>query len=193
MRRLLVALAAVLAIPCAASAKELQSLVLCGQGGACHGLRDPASLTNYERGLFETGPPRQGGPFLRVRLTIGGEEMPRPVVEKGAWLPAAGLLRTQGDDGTIFWIQTGSQATAVLRRLAHGLRPFPAGQLGPLGGEPRTARVDEVVPAPASAGSDDSGGDGGGGSGWAWSLLVIPPVGIAFWLRRRRRGRPSLA
>jgi len=192
MKRLLAACAAVLALPSVAAAKELQSLALCGQDGTCHVLRDHASLVGYERGLLEATPPEAAGPFLRLRVTIGGDEMPRPVVESGAWLPAARLVRTQDDRGAVFWAETGRRATAVLRRAARGLELFPAAKLGPLGSKPGEVRVDEVV-LPPGAGADGGSGGGGDGSGWAWSLLAIAPAGLAFWLLRRRRGRPRLA
>lgn len=181
MRRLLTALVAALAFPSAAAAKELQSLAVCGQGGTCHPVRDHRSLTAYERGLSEATAPERGGPFLRVRLTIGGHEMPRPVVDIGRWLPAAGLMRTEGDDG-IFWIGIGEQSAAVLRRAARGLQPFAAAKLGPIAGSPHAAKVDEVVLPPTK-----NDGGGGGGPTWALSLLAVFPAGLVFAMRRRGR------
>jgi hypothetical protein len=180
MRRLLAATALVLALPSVAAAKEVQSLEVCGQGGECHAVHGRASLASYERGLSDAPPPESAGAFLRIRLTIGGDEMPRPVVDTIQWLPATGLLRSAGDDGTIFWLATGERTAAVLHRTARGLTLFPASTLGPLGRE-RPVRVDEVVLPPSDSGDD------GGSQAWMLSLLALVPAGLVFVMRRRGR------
>jgi hypothetical protein len=178
MKRLLAATALVLALPSVAAAKEVQSLELCGQGGVCHAVHGHRSLAAYERGLSDAAPPERAGAFLRVRLTIGGEDLPRPVVDTIKWLPAVGLLRSEGDDGTVFWLSTGDRTASVLQRAARGLTPFPAPKLGPLGRD-RPVRVDEVVPAPKS--NDD------GTTIWPLSALALLPAGLVFVMRRRGR------
>jgi hypothetical protein len=180
MRRLLAATAVVLALPSVAAAKEVQSLEVCGQGGVCHAVHGHKSLTGYERGLSDAAPPERAGAFLRVRLTIDGEDLPRPVVDTLKWLPASGLLRSEGDDGTIFWLSTRERTAAVLQRAARGLTPFPAPKLGSLGGD-LPVRVDEVVLRPS-----DSGDDGGSGA-WKLALLALLPAGLVFVMRRRGR------
>jgi len=180
MRRLLAATAVVLALPAGAAAKELQSLEVCGQGGACHAVHGHKSLAAYERGLSDAAPPEHAGAFLRVRVTIDGKDLPRPVVDTLKWLPASGLLRSEGDDGTIFWLLARERTAAVLQRAARGLTPFPASKLGPTGRE-RPVRVDEVVVPPPQRDDD------GGALVWPLSALAILPAGLVFVMRRRGR------
>ena len=191
MRRLLAPLAfAALALPAPAFSKELVSLSVCGTNG-CHTTRDKGDL----RRAMDVQPqaaPDHGGAFYRLRSKIGIPGVGSEGVQHSQWIPSLRLERN--DDGALVEFSLPYPATQrLLERLSRGLQPFPAARLGPIGGDSQSARVDEVVAAPAKADQADQGGGGGGGSGWAWSLLAIVPAGIAFWLRRRRRGGPSLA
>jgi hypothetical protein len=170
MRRLLPALAtAALALPAAASAKELTALSVCGTNG-CHTTRDRSALRTAMN-VQPQAAPDQGGVFYRVRSRM---EHGMPAM-RSQWIPSLRLLRN--DDGELVEFSLPyPQTERLLRRLSIGLEPFPAGRLGPIGGTPQTAKVDEIVAAPSSGGDD--------GPDWAWSLLAIPPLGIALWRRR---------
>jgi hypothetical protein len=189
MKRLLPALTiALLALPAPALAKEVQALTVCGTNG-CHTTRDKSALRD-ELG-FETQPaPSHRGAFYRVRMRIGEPGRHDVGTFRPQWIPSLRLIRV--DEGpTIDYGAVRPSTERLLTRLSSGLKPFPAAKLGPLGGAPQAAQVDEVVLPPSSSSRD--GGSDGGDSGWAWSLLAIAPAGLAFWLLRRRRGRPSLA
>jgi hypothetical protein len=192
MKRLLGLLAfTALVLPASVGAKGFISLSVCGTNG-CHTTRDKQVLAAAMDGEPQADP-GQTGPFFKLRTAIGepGHKGALAHVESW-WMPSVGVIR--GDEGPLAGYTLPSPATAVtLRRLSRDLHPFPAAQLPTPPGQPQDARVDEVVPAPASGSSGSGGGHGGGGSGWAWSLLAIAPAGLAFWLRRRRRGRPELA
>ena len=184
MRRLICLL--VLALPAGASAKEIVAVSVCGTNG-CHSTRDKSDL-RQAMNVQPQASPDHGGAFFRLRSTIGEPGLEQEFVQRSQWIPSLQLIRN--DDGPLIEFSLPYPATArMLQRLGQGLQPFPASKLGPIRGAPQSAKVDEVVPAPAGG----SGGSDGDGGGWAWSLLSIAPAAIAFWLYRRRRGRPSLA
>jgi hypothetical protein len=188
MKRLLPALALTLAFAAPASAKEIVAISVCGTNG-CHSTRDRSDL-RQAMNVQPQASPDHGGPFYRMRSTIGEPGQKQEFVQRSQWIPSLRLIRN--DDGPLIEFSLPYPAAErTLRRLSAGLRPFTAAKLGPITGSAHAAKVDEVVPAPTTT-SSDAGGDGGG-SGWVWSLLAIAPAGIAFWLLRRRRGRPSLA
>jgi len=173
MKRLLHALAAVaLALPAAASAKELTALSVCGTHG-CHTTRDRGEL-RMAMDVQPQAAPNHGGAFYRVRSRM---EHGMPAM-RSQWIPS--LRLTRNDDGPLVEFSLPYPETErLLRRLSAGLEPFPASKLGPIGGTSQGARVDEVVRAPSGGGDD-----GGGGPDPAWALLAIPPLGIALWRRR---------
>jgi len=183
MRRLICLL--LLALPAGASAKQIVAVSVCGTN-ACHSTRDKGDLREAMN-VQPQASPDHGASFFRLRSTIGEPGLKQEFVQRWQWIPSLQLIRT--DDGPLVEFSLPYPATVrMLQRLSQGLQPFPASKLGPI---QASARVDSVVAAPAA---DSGGSDGdGGGSGWAWSLLAIAPAGIAFWLYRRRRGRPSLA
>jgi hypothetical protein len=190
MKRLLLPalLLAALALPSPAPAKELVAMSVCGTNG-CHSTHNRSEL-QAAMDVQPQAAPDHGGAFYWVRSDIGEPGIHDPFVQRSQWIPSLHLLRN--DDGPLVEFSLPYPATErVLERLSTGLKPYAAAELGPVGGTSQAARVDEVVAAPSAGGSD--GGEDGGGSGWAWSLLAIAPAGIAFWLLRRRRGRPSLA
>ena len=189
MKRFLPVLAvAALALPAQAGAKGLVSLSVCGTNG-CHTKHDKHVLGDAMDAIPQADPGRSGA-FFKLRLAIGEPGAKRAFGHSTSWwMPSVGVIR--GDDGPLGGFTLPLPATRrALVRLSNGLRAFPAAQLPPAPGQSKDARVSEVVPAPRGGGA---GGHGGGGSGWAWSLLAIVPAGLAFWLRRRRRGRPELA
>jgi hypothetical protein len=189
MKRLLPALAfAVLALPAPAMSKEIVSIAVCGANG-CHATHDRGDLRTAMN-VQPQAAPDHGGAFYKMRLKIGEPGTHDRFVQRSQWIPSLRLIRN--DDGPLVEFSLPYPATQrVLNRLATGLKPFSAAKLGPIDGAPQAAKVDEVVPPPTAG--DKGGGSDGGGSGWAWSLLAIAPAGIAFWLLRRRRGRPTLA
>jgi hypothetical protein len=167
-----------------ASAKEPQSLTICGTDG-CRTTRDRAALAPVMEAVPQAAPD-EGGAFYRVRVAIGAPDGKLEGYFRLVWIPSLGMLRTQ-DDQYLEYTLPRPPTARLLHRLTRGLRAFPASKLDANLRDPESARVDEVVPAPPA---DTGDGDG---AVWAWSLLAIPPAGIALWLFRRRRGRPSLA
>jgi hypothetical protein len=182
--------------PPAAGAKGFTALRLCGADG-CRTTHSAAALDAAMNSEPQAAPDHAVR-FYRVRLTMGGEGMPREGYVNLQWLPGLGLLRTPNPVSVDFSLPRPATLRA-LRHLSRGLRALPAHEMGALSyvvtprpKVPNAPQLDPQAPAaPADRPSHARGQDGG--SGWAWSLLSIAPVGIAFWLYRRRRGRPSLA
>jgi hypothetical protein len=182
--------------PPAAGAKGFTALRLCGADG-CRTTRSAAALDAAMNSEPQAAPDHAVR-FYRVRMTMGGEGMPREGYVNLQWLPGLGLLRTPNPVSVDFSLPRPATLRA-LRRLSHGLRPLPAREMGALTyvvtPHPKVPNAPQLDPQAAARQADRPSHARGhdGGSGWAWSLLSIAPAGIAFWLYRRRRGRPSLA
>ena len=140
MRTLVLAATAalVLAVAPVAAAKEIKRAQVCG----------PDDCTNVDKGnlalVAEGGPPRTpptAAPYYDIRITMaeGQEEGSFSV----AAVPARHAMR--GDDGT--WMEMPPALTAVVRKLADGQRPFPAGEL-------TGAAPESPAPAPEPAPGD---------------------------------------
>src|SRR5690242_6014285 len=70
MRRAIVLAAlAALALPTAASAKEVGALTLCGTDG-CQRITARAALRGFMNGGYETLAPKQGAPFFSVKVAM---------------------------------------------------------------------------------------------------------------------------
>jgi len=179
MKPLIPALALVLALAAPASAKEITRMSVCGTDG-CHTTKDKHEL-RQAMNVQPQAAPDHGGAFYRVRSSIGEPGFHDEGVSRSQWIPSLRLLRN--DDGPLVEFSLPYPPTErLLHRLSQGLKPFAASKLGPIGGQPQTAKVDEVVPAPAS---DDNGN--GGRTVWPLSLLAILPAGLLFAMRRRGR------
>jgi hypothetical protein len=194
MRRLLLPLLALLlALPSAASAKEVTGATVCGTDG-CRTTGDHDAAAELADTGALTGPPKHAAPYYTVRIQVtaeGRDEMAWTT----RWSPELGLGKAEGENGDPVWFEPGAGAAATLRRLSTGLRPFPAAGLeplaGPTPGRPGGQLEPETTVIPPSAG----GGAGGGGSGHGglWALggagaLALAGGALLVVRARRRRG-----
>jgi hypothetical protein len=184
MRRLACTLTilTVLAAPAAAPAKEIGSLRVCGPDG-CHPVTDRAALHAFLEGGYETLAPKSGGRFYAVKATMRheGEDAGGFTLQ---YVPAVNLMRAEAEYGKHKWLRPAGVTARALRRAAHGLRPYPADELGP---------TREPSPAPAASPparvSSSAQGDGSSRLGLAGGAgaLVIALLATTLVIRRRRR------
>jgi hypothetical protein len=185
MRRVIVLAAiAALALPATASAKEVGSLTVCGTDG-CEKVTDHAARKGFMEGGYETLPPKEPGPFFRVKVAMlhDGDHV-------GAWtvqyLRAANLIRAQADYGKHVWTRPAGATAEALRDAARGLQPYPAEKLGPVREPPPVAVEDPParVSRPASGGGSSRLVLAGGSATAALALLA----GGLLARRHRRAG-----
>ncbi len=182
MRRLvLLAAAAVLALPAAAGAKQVGGLTVCGHDG-CHNVTSTAALKGFMSG-YETLSPEKAEPFFTVRVTMLHDHE-----NAGGWtvryLPTANLMRADADYGKQIWTRPAGVTARALRRAARGLGPYPAAKLGPVR-EPSPAAV-EVPPARVSAPAPGGGSSTLGIAGGAAGALAAAVAAAVLVARRRR-------
>ena len=174
-----------LALPAAASAKEVGALTVCGSDG-CKKITAHAALRGFMDGGYETLAPGAAGPFFTVKVAMRheGEDAGGWTVE---YLRAANLIRATTDYSKHVWTRPAGVTAQALHRAARGLQPYPAEKLGPVR-EPSPVAVEDPparVSRPASGGGSLRLGLAGGGAGAA--LLLAAGVLLA----RRRRQRPG--
>jgi hypothetical protein len=185
MRRAIVlATLAALALPTAASAKEVAALTVCGSDG-CKKITAHPALQGFIDGGYETLAPERAGPFFTVKVAMrnAGEHAGGWTVE---YLRAANLIRATGDYSKHVWTRPAGVTAQALRRAARGLQPYPAEKLGPVR-EPSPVAVEDPparASRPASGGGSSRLGLAGGGAGAAFVLVAGALVA------RRRRPRP---
>ena len=135
MRRAIVlATIAALALPTAASAKEVAALTLCGSDG-CQKITAHAALQGFMNGGYETLAPKRAAPFFTVKVAMrhAGDDAGGWTVE---YLRAANLIRATADYSTHVWTRPAGVTARALRRAARGLRASAG--LGRVGrGRPR--------------------------------------------------------
>lgn len=175
----LAAAAGLALLPGTAGAKELVAARACDDDG-CQTITAASKLRGMEEGTPAAAPER-GAPFYRVRMTV---KVPRDGTHSWTlvYVPSEGLLRVGGQYGNDEWLAATPDGRRGFDRLVRGLEPQPASALRGVGdaSEP-VARVDEVVPAPAT--------DGDGGL--PWTLLLIPG-GLALAWTTWRVTKPHL-
>jgi hypothetical protein len=186
MRRTLVLAAlATLALPSAASAKEIAALTLCGTDG-CHEITAHGALRGFMDGGYETLAPKRAGPFFTVKATMraAGEEAGGWTVQ---YLRAANLIRAQADYAKHVWTRPAGATAQALRDAARRLQPYPAEKLGPVREPPPVAVEDPParVSRPASGGGSSRLALAGGGATAAIVLLA----GALVARGRRRHSR----
>jgi LPXTG-motif cell wall-anchored protein len=176
---------AALALPTAASGKEVASLTVCGSDG-CKKITTHAALQGFMNGGYETLAPKRGGAFFNVKVAMRHEGD-----DAGGWtvqyLRAANLIRAEADYSKHVWTRPAGVTAQALRRAARGLQPYPAEQLGPVR-EPSPAAVEDPparVSRPASGDGSSQLALAGGGAGAA--LVLVGGALVA----RRRRQRPG--
>jgi hypothetical protein len=170
----LLAIAAVALGPAAAaSAKEIDTVKVCGADG-CHDVTDRTTMAITDGGA-PTGWPDEATPFYRVKISMkepGGESIPG---WSFLWVPAAELIGQE--DGT--WTRPPSTTVDELKLATRGIEPLPAAKLA------LPEPVAEETPADAVAPATPPGGDGGGGPPTAvWVLLAAGGLGLIALLAR---------
>jgi hypothetical protein len=182
MRRAIVLTAlAALALPSAASAKEVAALTVCGSDG-CQKITAHAALEGFMDGGYETLAPKQAAPFFSVKVAMrhAGEDAGGWTVQ---YLRAANMIRAEAEYGKHVWTRPAGTTAQALRKAARGLQPYPAEQLGPVREPPPVAVEDppaRVSRAAAGGGSSHVALAGGG----ATAAIVLLAGGLA--VRRRR-------
>jgi hypothetical protein len=172
---------AALALPTAASGKEVASLSVCGLA-SCHTIKDRAALRSFPEGGYETLAPKRGGAFFAVkaRMRHEGEDAGGFTVQ---YVPAVNLLRAEAEFGKHTWLRPAGTTARALRRAARGLRPYPADQLGPVR-EPSPAPAESPparVSSPASGGGFPELGLAGG-----LGALLVALAAATLVVQRRR-------
>jgi hypothetical protein len=182
MRRAIVlASLTALALPTAASAKEVAALTVCGTDG-CQKITAHAALQGFMDGGYETLAPDRAAPFFTVKVAMrhAGEHAGGWTVQ---YLRAANVIRADADYGKQVWTRPAGVTAQALRKAARGLQPYPAEKLGPVREPPPVAVEDPParVSRPASGGGSSHVALAGGGATAAIALL-----GGALVARRRR-------
>jgi hypothetical protein len=182
MRRAIVlAGLAALALPNAASAKEVAALTLCGTDG-CQKITAHAALQGFMDGGYETLAPDRAAPFFTVKVSMrhAGDHAGGWTVQ---YLRAGNVIRAEADYGNQVWTRPAGATAQALRRAARGLQPYPAEKLGPVREPPPVAVEDPParVSRPASGGGSSHVALAGGG---ATAALVLLAGGL---VARRRR------
>lgn len=188
MRRAIVlatiATVATVALPTAASAKEVAALTVCGTNG-CRQITAHAALQGFMDGGYETLAPKQAAPFFTVKVAMrhAGDDAGGWTVQ---YLRGANVIRADADYGKQVWTRPAGVTAQALRTAARGLQPYPAEKLGPVREPPPVAVVDPParVSRPASGGGSSHVVLAGGGASAAIVLLAGGLVA-----RRRRRPR----
>jgi hypothetical protein len=185
MRRAIVlATLSALALPTAASAKEVAALTLCGTDG-CQRITAHAALQGFMDGGYETLAPDQAAPFFTVKVAMrhAGDDAGGWTVQ---YLRAANVIRADADYGKQVWTRPAGATAQALREAARGLQPYPAEKLGPVREPPPVAVEDPParVSRPASGGGSSHVALAGGGATAAIALL-------AGGLAARRRRHPG--
>jgi hypothetical protein len=185
MRRVIVlATLAALALPTAASAKEVAALTVCGTDG-CQRITAHAALQGFMDGGYETLGPEQAAPFFTVKVAMrhAGDHAGGWTVQ---YLRTANVIRADADYGKQVWTRPAGATAQALREAARGLHPYPAEKLGPVREPPPVAVEDPParVSRPASGGGSSHVALAGGGATAAVALL-------AGGLVARRRRHPG--
>ena len=185
MRRAIVlASLTALALPTAASAKELAALTLCGTDG-CQKITAHAALQGFMDGGYETLGPDQAAPFFTVKVAMreAGDHAGGWTVQ---YLRAVNVIRADADYGKQVWTRPAGVTAQALRKAARGLQPYPAEKLGPVREPPPVAVEDPParVSRSASGGGSSHVALAGGGATAAIALL-------AGGLVARRRRHPG--
>jgi hypothetical protein len=180
-RAALLATLAVVALPAAASAKEVSALTVCGTNG-CRTITAADALRSFMNDANVQAAPSHATEFLRLRakVTHDGEDVGGWTSQ---WMRPLNLIRSEGDEGSAF-TRPGAATTRALRRAARGLRPYPAAKLAAVR-EPSSVPV-AAPPAPASRQAADGGSSP---AGWiAAGGALAAAAAAALVVRRRRRG-----
>jgi hypothetical protein len=185
----LIAVAALVAVPAAAPAKEVKSATVCGARG-CQDSKDKAGVAAaVENGGPPTTPPRRGVAFYRVTVHIKGDPEPFRL------LVAPGIGQVRGPDGT--WFSLPESAVDAWRDIVRGVRPFPAAKLPDVEpSAPRSVTGGALPPhtytvAPVPATEPTGGTSTGLIAGITAAAVALLALSAALIARRRRRQGPT--
>jgi hypothetical protein len=170
--------------PSVAAAKEVQAVQLCG-ASQCFRF-DRANAGDKLRLFAEAGPPatapRSAAPWYALRTRIGGRGM-EPVVFTNAYVPSAGLIRTDDEGGGGYaWYQVGRDLRPVLLHTAARLAPRSAASL-------HVSDLAPGVPAPTAGPARRAPRESGAGSAWVIALAAAAAASAALVIARARRAR----
>ena len=170
-----------LAVPAAATAKEVESAQVCG-ATQCRDV-DDHDLAMALPSSGDTKPPPEGPVgWYRVKLVFSAEDERHSFTL--AAVPATRHLRTYDEEaGRYVWMEMAGEAVGAYREVTAGLAPRPASTLRGLDQAPPEVIVDEVVEPPAPAA--DAGFPWEWAAGGAAAALL---AGTALMTWRRRRG-----
>jgi hypothetical protein len=185
----LIAVAALVAMPAPAPAKEVKSATVCGAAG-CQSSKDNAAVAAaVENGGPPSTPPRHGAAFYRVTVHIKGDPEPLRL------LVAPGIGQVRGPDGT--WFSLPDSAVNAWRDVVRGVRPFPAAKLPDVetpaprsvkgGALPRHTYTVAPVPAKEPIGGTSTGLI----AGITAAAVALLALAAALVARRRRRQGPT--
>jgi hypothetical protein len=185
----LIAVAALLAMPAAARAKEVKSATVCGASGCSTSEDKAAVVAAVENGGPPTIPPGHGAAFHRVTVHIKGDPEPFRLIV------APGIGRVRGPDVT--WFSLSQRAVDAWRDVVRGVRPFPATKLPgvdpsappSVNGGARTAHTSAAAPVPAKEPTD--GTSWGLIAGIAAAAVALLALAAALIARRRHREGPA--
>jgi hypothetical protein len=172
--------AAALALPSAAQAKQVTGLTVCGADGCARVDRAIGRAMHDIGGPAIATAPRPG-PYFRLVLHIGDGTRTFGT-SRVVYLPAS---RAIGYDGG--WSRLSRGAAAKLRRVLDGREPLPATQLARSTRDPATneSRPAEVVLPPKAARTTTKAASGGGDLLW-WSLGGVAAVAALAFIGHAR-------
>jgi hypothetical protein len=176
------AVAALALVPASAGAKELQAMSICGPQACADVPRDQLSIHLLEGGATTPAPDRSE-PWYRVRVTVGApgthESWQIVVLPRGRYVANFAA----GPGSALDWTTISAGIADRYRRLAGGVRPFPAAKLPLRSAAPATPSA----VAPAAAPADDSAGAHPVAMAGAVAGVVLLAAGA--WSLRRRGAR----
>jgi hypothetical protein len=178
---LILAALAALAVPASAAAKEITAVDVCGTDG-CTRIADRPVLRSFEQGseLAEAAPAGRQRSY-RLRVRVRDDTGALRVGWTSLWLPAADVIAfDDGQPGATF-TSVGPALSRELRRAARGHTARAARRYS--APPPPTARVAEVVPAPASR-RVASGPSGPPALVWVGAAALVLIVAGAWRARR---------
>ena len=149
----LIALAAALALPGAAAAKEISKVVVCGASGCANVPRGDDGFAAFMDGGLPADPPARAAGWYSIRYTVSageGEDM-ESFEFRNAYVPAANRLRSTDEHDKFAWYEAGPELAAALRpTLRHVGRTRPRGCAASTRAGPRPAgRARERAADPA--------------------------------------------
>jgi hypothetical protein len=179
----LVAALAVLALPAAASAKEVSEVAVCGNSKKCvtYDKSDFKSLMFLAHDAGPTDPPASAAPWYRIRFTVDEREHGGGYARWSvAYVPSADVIRVRDDYSGFAWVALNRRAARTFGSAARKLPPFPATSLRGLHPKPVEAQVDHVVqPPPAAAVAS-----GSGSFPWGWIAGALGALAVLAALAR---------